>query len=190
MTREEIRAVLESLLLAAEEPVEPARFAQVLPDVAPDLIRDVLEELTLELAGTLRGIHLTKIGGGYQLRTNPAHGALLREFFASKPTRLSRAAMETLAIVAYRQPVTRAAIEEIRGVSSSGVLQTLQEVALVTVIGQLDDIGRPNLYGTTDRFLAFFGLENLADLPVLDSEEWESLLELPQELVDEDEEEE
>ncbi len=176
MPRDHLRGVIEALLLAADDPIPFDRFTQVLPEVPPDEIRDVLDTLQLELAGPHRGIHLSRIAGGYQLRTNPEMGPHIRDFFASKPVRLSRPAMETLAIIAYRQPVTRAAIEDIRGVSCTGVLQTLQEVQLVAVIGQLDDIGRPNLYGTTPRFLEFFGLEDLDQLPTPDSADWTDLI--------------
>ncbi len=178
MEKPQIRAIIEALLLAAEDPLTIDRLATVLPDVAPEILRDTLASLELEFAGPGRGIHLVRIAGGYQLRTNPEFGGHIRTLFESKPVRLSRAAMETLAIVAYRQPLTRAEADEVRGVNCSGVLKTLQEYELIDVIGQLDDIGKPNLYGTTDRFLEFFGLEGIGDLPTLESSELEALIEM------------
>lgn len=178
MDKAQIRTILEALLLAAEDPVTISRLESVLPQAQPELIRDAISSLELEYAGPGRGIHLMRIAGGYQLRTNPAHGDFIRALFESKPVRLSRAAMETLAIIAYRQPLTRAEVEDIRGVNCSGVLGTLQEYELIDVVGQLDDIGKPNLYGTTDRFLGFFGLESVGDLPTLETSELEALIEV------------
>jgi segregation and condensation protein B len=179
MNKQQVRAVVEALLLAAENPVSPGRLQTVLGEEAsPELIGDALRTLELEYAGESRGIHLVRIAGGYQLRTNPAFGDQIRHFFESQPVRLSRAAMETLAIVAYRQPLTRAEIEDVRGVNSSGVLSTLRECDLVDIVGQLDDIGKPHLYGTTPRFLEFFGLDALSDLPTLEASELEALIEM------------
>lgn len=180
MNKQEVRAVLEALLLAAENPVAEERLHAVLDEVAPELVRDALSSLQLEYAGDGRGIHLVRIAGGYQFRTNPAFGEQVRQFFESQPVRLSRAALETLAIIAYRQPLTRAEIEEVRGVNSSGVINTLRECALVDIVGQLDDIGKPHLYGTTPRFLEFFGLDELSDLPTLEESELEVLIEMHQ----------
>lgn len=165
-------------MLAAENPVPASRLESTLHEATPEAIGDALRSLQLEYAGDGRGIHLVEIAGGYQLRTNPDFGDHVRTFFESRPVRLSRAAMETLAIIAYRQPLTRAGIEEIRGVNCSGVLKTLRECDLVDIIGRLDDIGKPHIYGTTERFLEFFGLADLADLPTLEESELEALIEM------------
>lgn len=176
MQKPQARAIIEAILLTSEEPVSVERLRALFPEESRHLVQDTLSALELEYAGEGRGIHLTRVAGGYQLRTNPAVGAFVRTFFEARPLRLSRAAMETLAIISYRQPVTRAEVEEVRGVSCSGVLSTLQEYGLVHVIGQLNDIGKPNLYGTTPRFLEFFGLESIGDLPTLQSSELEALI--------------
>ena len=178
MDQQEIRATLEALLLAAEEPVAPARLESVFDETAPEMIQRALKALQLEYAGEGRGIHLVRIAGGYQFRTNPRFGDRIRRFFESKPVRLSRAALETLAIIAYRQPLPRAEVEEVRGVNCSGVLKTLREYDLVDIIGQLDDIGKPHLYGTTPRFLELFGLAGLSELPTLEESELQALIDM------------
>lgn len=176
MNKPDVRAILESLLLAARKPVPLERLQSVLDDIDPGTVLEALRSLEFEYAGEARGIHLVRVAGGYQFRTNPAFGARVRAFLESEPVRLSPAAMETLAIVAYRQPLTRAEIEEIRGVNCSGVLNTLREYDLVDIIGRLDDIGKPHIYGTTERFLTFFGLDDLSDLPTLDESEMQALI--------------
>ena len=181
MEQQAVRAVIEALLLATESPISPQRIHQALPDASPESIQDALAFLQLEYSGPARGIHLIEIAGGFQLRTNPSFGNSIRALFEAKPARLSRAAMETLAIVAYRQPVTRAEVEEVRGVNCSQVLSTLESHDLITVIGQLDDLGKPNIYGTTDRFLAFFGLAGIHELPTLESSELQALIEIHEE---------
>lgn len=173
-----LRAILEALLLAAEEPVTVDRLTDAIEGTTPQEVSGALKTLELEYAGHARGIHLCRIANGFQLRTNPSLGNYLRAFFESRPLRLSRAAMETLAIIAYRQPITRAGVEDVRGVNCSGVLATLREYDLVDIIGRLDDIGKPHLYGTTERFLEFFGLPDLSELPVLEQSELEALVEM------------
>lgn len=171
-------AILEALLLASETPLPPARLPELIPNASPQTIQRALAELREIFSSPARGIHLFHVADGLQLRTNPDFAHYIRNMFQSKPVRLSRPALETLAIVAYRQPITRAQIEEIRGVDSSGVLRTLIEHALVESVGRLDDIGKPWLYGTTRRFLEFFGLENIAQLPTLEQNEVDALLQM------------
>jgi segregation and condensation protein B len=110
---------------------------------------------------------LCEVAGGWQFRTNPDNAEWVRKMLASKPVRLSRAALETLAVIAYRQPVTRAEIEDVRGVDSGGVLKLLLDRRLIKIIGKKEEIGRPSLYGTTKDFLEFFGLKDLTNLPTL-----------------------
>lgn len=172
---ERVRAVLEAMLFAADEPLDVGALLTALPEVREDALRRALAQMTLEWTGEGRGIHLYEVAGGYQLRTNPSFHQEVAGLFEAKPTKLSRAAMETLAIVAYRQPVTKAIVDEIRGVDCGGVLRSLTEFELVAVIGKADDIGRPNLYGTTRRFLEFFGLGSLTDLPTLEEFEIDAL---------------
>lgn len=183
-----LHGAVEAILLVAEGPVETDELADALEASTPNVER-ALDRLKLEYSGEGRGIHLERIAGGWQFRTNPAFDDAVRSLVASQPIDLSRAAMEALAIVAYRQPVTRAEVEEIRGVDSSGVLRTLQEAELVRVVGRLDDLGRPHVYGTSDRFLELFGLDNLTDLPTLSESEQDALEELYREELDEFDEE-
>lgn len=170
-----VRATLEALLLASTERLDRAMLQKCLPEDDHPLINGALENLKLEYSGAHRGIHLVEVAGGFQLRTNPDFRDSVREMYAATPRKLSRAALETLAIVAYRQPLTRAEIEEIRGVDSSGVLRTLEDHGLVQTVGRLDDLGRPHILGTTPRFLEFFGLSTLADLPNLTADELQAL---------------
>ena len=153
-----VRASLEAILLAADEPLTRDDLLEAFEDTAPEVVDRVLKQIELEFSGPARGIHLERISGGWQLRTNPGYDDRVRAMVEAQPVNLSRAALESLAIIAYQQPVTRAEVEEIRGVDSSGVLRTLQEWELVRVVGRLDDLGRPHVYGTTDRFLELFGL--------------------------------
>lgn len=167
-SEERVRAGLEAVLFAADDPLPMQAFLDAMPQAREGTVRRVLGQMRLEWAGEARGIHLAEVAGGFQLRTNPSFNQVVMQLFQTKPTKLSRAAMETLAIVAYRQPVTKAVVDEIRGVDCGGVLRSLTDFELVAVIGKADDIGKPNLYGTTRRFLEFFGLGSLTDLPTLE----------------------
>ncbi len=170
-----LRAMLEAMFFAADEPLTLSNLLTALPEVGEGTLRRLLGQMVLEWTGDARGIHLQEIAGGYQLRTNPTYHEQVSRLFESKPTKLSRAAMETLAIIAYRQPVTKAVVDEIRGVDCGGVIRSLTDFELVAVLGKADDIGRPNLYGTTRRFLEFFGLASLTDLPTLEDFEIDAL---------------
>lgn len=131
-------------------------------------LQQALEELTSEYQlNPTHGIVLAEVAGGWQFRTRPENGALLRQLCQVKPTRLSKPSLETLAIVAYRQPVTRVEIDEIRGVDTGGVLKTLLEKNLLRIVGKKEEPGRPMLYGTTQEFLELFQLKSLKDLPTL-----------------------
>lgn len=161
-----VRAV-EALLFASPEPLPLSRLAEVFaPDgVEPDQVRDALGELGTRCAG--RGVELREVAGGYQLRTRPELAPWLARLEAPRAVRFSRAALETLAIVAYRQPVTRAELEEVRGVDCGGVLKLLLDRGLARILGKKDVPGRPLLYGTTRKFLETFGLSSLGELPNL-----------------------
>lgn len=173
-----VRAIIEALLFASDEPLSRKTFEASLPEVDPKLIKSALENLRFEYSGQHRGIHLAEVAGGFQLRTNPDFKDHILKMYEARPRKLSRAAMETLAIIAYQQPLTRADVEEIRGVDCSGVIRTLEEHDLVQTVGRLDDLGRPHIYGTTDHFLKYFSLDSLADLPTLDETELESIEEM------------
>jgi len=165
-------AAVEALLFAAEGPLSPQSLRDVLAradslDVAEGDVERVLRALQARYADEERGFALVEVGAGWELRTRPAYAAYVHELYRNPPVRLTRAALEVLAIVAYRQPCTRADVEEIRGVDCSRMLRTLLERSLVRIIGKADDVGRPLLYGTTPGFLEFFGLASLSELPTL-----------------------
>ena len=130
------------------------------------------------------GIMWEEVSKGFQFRSHPGNAAMIRDVFKLKPLRISRAALESLAIVAYRQPLTRAEVEEIRGVDSGGVLKYLFEKELVRVIGRKEEPGRPIIYGTSKAFLELFGLKSLSDLPAL--HEFSDLWDEHQKIVDEE----
>ena len=167
MEEERLKAILESLLFAAGEPVPLARLAAVLDNVARDAIKKALGEMMLGYGAGARGVMLEEVAGGYQLRTPKEHALYVRKLLAAKPPRLSRPLLETLAIIAYRQPVTRPEIEQLRGVDSGGVLETLLERRLVRIAGRKEAPGRPIMYATSAEFLEVFGLRDLDGLPDL-----------------------
>ena len=173
MEEERLKAILESLLFAAGEPVPLARLASVLDNVARDAIKKALGEMILGYGAGARGVMLEEVAGGYQLRTPKEHALYVRKLLAAKPPRLSRPLLETLAIIAYRQPVTRPEIEQLRGVDSGGVLETLLERRLVRIAGRKEAPGRPIMYATSAEFLEVFGLRDLDGLP--DLEEFKEL---------------
>jgi segregation and condensation protein B len=170
---ERLKAILESLLFAAGEPVTLAQLASVLDSVPRDDIRRALAEMATAYAAGGRGLVLEEVAGGYQLRTPKEHALYVRKLLAAKPPRLSRPLLETVAIIAYRQPITRPEIEQLRGVDTGGVLETLLERRLVRIAGRKEAAGRPLMYATTSEFLEVFGLKDLQSLP--DMEEFRAL---------------
>jgi segregation and condensation protein B len=164
--------LLEALLFVAQEPVSVSDLAQCL-EADAEAVSQVLDHLSTTLSG--RGLALQRLGDRVQLVTRPESATFVERFLGLERTgRLSPAAFETLALIAYRQPITRAGIEAVRGVNSDGVLRTLLSHGLVEETGRLEQPGRPYLYGTTFQFLQQFGLKSLADLPVLEIEVSES----------------
>ncbi|MBA2481042.1 MAG: SMC-Scp complex subunit ScpB [Planctomycetes bacterium] len=163
----ELRAVVESLLFVATRPLSVERLAGCLPGTSEVYLASFLEGLAARYDHENRGWELRRIANGWQLLTRRAHHAWVRQLERKElPTRLSKSALETLAIVAYKQPVTRGAVEDIRGVQCGPVLRQLMDLKLVAVVGRNDDqLGRPLLYGTTESFLTRFGLGAIADLP-------------------------
>ena len=160
-----IQSILESLLFAADRPLGLGDLKRLLGERDAKPITEALDELRQRRADS--GIQLVSVAGGWQLRTHPANGAWVAKLVAGRPQRLSRAMMETLAIVAYRQPITRPEIDEIRGVDCGPVLRTLLDRGLIRVIGKKEEVGRPMLYGTTPEFLKTFSLKDLTELPTL-----------------------
>jgi segregation and condensation protein B len=164
LTHDHLRGLLEALVFASDKPITAKELARL----ASAPIKEV-KELMLELhdAYSQRGITLDEVAGGWLLRTAPVFAPFVRDLAGGRPVRLSRAQIETLAIAAYRQPITRPEIDEIRGVDSGATLKLLLERDLVRILGKKDEPGRPILYGTTTQFLEFFGLKSLKELPAL-----------------------
>jgi segregation and condensation protein B len=164
---ERLKSILASLLFAAGEPVSIARLAAVFDDVPRATVQKALAEMASQYATENRGIVIEEVAGGYQMRTPKHHADYVRKLLAARPPRLSRPLMETVAIIAYRQPITRPEIEQLRGVDSGGVLETLLEKRLVRIAGRKEAPGRPIIYETTQEFLELFGLKDLEGLPDL-----------------------
>jgi segregation and condensation protein B len=162
-----LKSVLESLLFAAGEPVSLARLAAVFDDLPRATVNKTLTAMAAEYTAANRGIVIEEVAGGFQMRTSKDHSAYVRKLLASKPPRLSRPLMETVAIIAYRQPITRPEIEQLRGVDTGGVLETLLERRMIKIAGRKEAPGRPMVYATTDEFLEIFGLKDLESLPDL-----------------------
>ena len=164
----ELKAILEAVLFVSPEPVPVARLMSILGTVSKAEVVQALGILTHDLNQDGRGIQLVQIAGGYRLVTKQEYGPWLKRMDKAKAAqKLSRSALESLAIIAYRQPLVRSEIEEIRGVETSGVLRTLCERKLVRIVGRKDVPGRPIMYGTTKFFLEHFGLHDLSQLPPL-----------------------
>ena len=161
----ELDGVLECFLFVSPEPVTPAQVAAVL-EIDERAAREALEALRERYPS--RGLQVIRVAGGYQLCTRTEHAEPVTRFLRPAAQRLSRPALETLAVIAYRQPVTQPELEAIRGVNSSGVVRTLLERGLILEKGRKETVGRPILYVTTDQFLKHFGLKDLTALPLLE----------------------
>ena len=164
LTVPDLCAAIESLLFVSEEPVSGERLAGIL-QVSGERIAELVGELRNRLEG--RGLYLVELAGGYNLATRPEYAQFVERFLEPEPERLSLPAVETVAIIAYRQPITRPEIDQLRGVNSGGVVNTLIEKGLVEVAGRKNAPGRPFLLKTTRHFLASFGLRDLEELPRL-----------------------
>lgn len=170
-----LTAALESLLFVAEQPVSPTYLARVL-QTDEETIEQGLHELDEFYQANGRGVRLQKRADTYLLVSAPAAASLIESFLnLDLSYRLSGPALEALAIVAYRQPVTRAQVEAVRGVDCGGVLRTLQQVGLVEEVGRLESVGRPILYGVTEEFMHHFGLTNMQELPDLEETDADAL---------------
>ena len=164
----ELKAILEAVLFVSPEPVPVARLMSIMGTVSKAEVVQALDILAHDLDQEGRGIQLVQVAGGYRLATKQEYGPWLKRMDKAKAAqKLSRSALESLAIIAYKQPLVRAEIEEIRGVETSGVLRTLCERKLVRIVGRKDVPGRPIMYGTTKFFLEHFGLQDLTQLPPL-----------------------
>ncbi|MBW2692195.1 MAG: SMC-Scp complex subunit ScpB [Deltaproteobacteria bacterium] len=167
MSEVEKRNIAEALILASPDPIPLGRLAKLIPRCTPAKARILVDELNAEYVAQQRAFEICEIAGGYQMRTHSEFASYLRQLQNSRPLRLSNAALETLAIVAYRQPLTRAEVENVRGVDAGPVMRTLLERKLIKLSGHRDVPGHPMLYATTKRFLEVFGLVQLDDLPTL-----------------------
>jgi segregation and condensation protein B len=159
-------------LFAADRPLSSLELSEVVRavediEIPAESVTALLEEMRARFAEDSRGFELAAVAGCWEFRTRAAYADYVHVLYRRKPQRLSRAALEVLAIVAYRQPVTRPEIDDIRGVDSSNTLRQLLERNLVRILGKADDVGRPLIYGTSAEFLAFFGMQTLAELPTL-----------------------
>jgi segregation and condensation protein B len=164
VTRGHLKGLLEALVFASDKPIKAGELAK--SATAPTKqVKELLEELKTDYAA--RGLQLDEVAGGWIFRTNAAYAPFVRDLTKQRPVKLTRAQIETLAILAYRQPITRPEIDDIRGVDCGPVLKLLLERDLVRILGKKDEPGRPWLYGTTSQFLEFFGLKSLRDLPTL-----------------------
>ncbi len=161
------RGILEALLFVAEEPLPLIRLQEILADEDPATTEAAIRELALNLEDSGRGLMVQEVAGGFRLATRPEAHPWIQRLQQVKPARLSRAALETLAIIAYKQPITRAEIEAIRGVAVDGVMRTLLERGLIRMLGRKAEAGRPILYGTSAAFLEHFGFKGLGDMPSL-----------------------
>ncbi len=169
MEADELRGALEAILFVSNEPVKVDDFAESFPDEGRDAIIAQLEEIKRERDGFNGGFILEQAAGGWRFASRPEHDAILKKFFAKKgENRLSLAALETLAIIAYRQPVTAPEMSDIRGVNSNAVIRTLLDRRMVRVSGRKNVVGSPFLYRTTREFLVHFGLNDIRDLPRLE----------------------
>lgn len=181
MERESLKSIVESLLFVADEPVTVQRLGEAIESADRSEISSVLRDLKTELDVGDKGIRLVEVAGGFQLRTAKENADWVKKFLGGRPPRMSRATLETLAIIAYKQPITRAEIEAIRGVDVDGVLSTLMERRLIRPVARKDVPGRPFLYGTTPGFLETFNLKDLTHLPTLKEMEDIAMPELPTE---------
>lgn len=161
------KAVIEALVFVSESPVGLDSIREVLGDIPKKDLQRMLGEMIEEYKTAPRGFTLIEVGGGYQFRTRTEYAEWVKKLKKIKPFALSQPSLETLAILAYKQPVLRTEIEKIRGVDSGGVLRTLLEKKLIKILGKKDVPGKPLVYGTSKRFLEMFGLKDLSGLPTL-----------------------
>ena len=162
-----LKNVVEAILFVTPEPLPLRKLAEVAGGVGPDELRGIIRELQREYEG--RGVELVQLAGGWRFFSREEYAPWAKKVLpVDAPPRLSRAALETLSIIAYRQPITRVAVEEIRGVNCDGVLRTLLDRDFITTSGREDVPGRPFRYRTTKHFLRYFGLASLAELPPLE----------------------
>ncbi len=176
-------SIVEALLFSTDSPLSPGKIAQILDTATPGDVKKHIQTLNQQYEDSGSAFRIESIAGGFRMFTLPIYNRWLSKMHTHRAeSRLSQAALETLAIVAYKQPVLRADIESIRGVAVGDMMGRLREMKLIKIVGRAEEIGRPLLYGTTTRFLEVFGLSSLKDLPKLDQDAPESVpkLKIPQ----------
>ena len=165
----EMQAVMEAIIYVADDPVRWEQFKEVFPEESSENIKQALIAMVETFNGRPGGMIIREVAGGYRMTTRPEHHEQIRAYLKTRPNaKLSMAALETLAVIAYKQPVTLAEILAIRGKKSSTALQTLLERKMVAIVGRKPVVGRPILYGTSKEFLIHFGLKSLSELPTLE----------------------
>jgi segregation and condensation protein B len=165
----QMQAIIEAIIYVADDPVKPEQLKEVFPGENPETIKQALKDLVESFNARPGGMVIREVAGGYRMTTRPEHHEQIRAYLKTRPgAKLSMAALETLAVIAYKQPVTLAEILAIRGKKSTSALQTLLEKRLVAIIGRKSVVGRPILYGTSKEFLIHFGLNSITDLPTLE----------------------
>ena len=168
MERTEIKLILESLLFSTETPMRLEKLNEIFPDTLLKELREIMSELKEEYDTLNRSFAIREVANGFQFYTKTEYSPWIKKFKKIRPARLSPATLETMAIIAYKQPITRAEIEDVRGVDAGGILRALLEKNLIKIIGKKDVPGKPLIYSTTPKFLTMFGLKGLKDLPSLE----------------------
>jgi segregation and condensation protein B len=170
MDKKFIKDIIETLIFITDKPLSTSKIVELIniPEVNEELVKELIKELQTEYLSR-SAIEIREVAEGYQMATKPEFSEYVRRLYRDRTLlRLSPAAIETLAIIAYKQPITKAEIEEIRGVDSTTVLETLLERRLIKIVGRKEVVGRPLLYGTTQEFLKYFGISSLNDLPPIE----------------------
>ncbi len=170
MTQDNVKSAIEALLFSSDRPLTLEQLKGALDNLDTSLIRKMIEELGLEYEHTNRGIRISEIAGGFQMITAPFSAPFLKKLYRQKKKeKLSKPALETLAMIAYKQPVTKTEIESLRQVNVDGVIKSLMDKDIIRIAGRKKAPGRPYVYGTTKQFLEYFGLKSLEQLPKIES---------------------
>jgi segregation and condensation protein B len=189
---EKIKAVIEALIFASDIPLSPEKIHVIIPDVEKNEIKEIIDQLVSEYRERQGGILLQEVAGGFQFRTHSEIAQWVKKLKSTKPHSLSPQTLETLAIVAYKQPIVKTEIEDIRGVDVGGPLKGLLEKKLIRIVGRKDVPGKPIIYGTTRKFLEVFNLKDITDLPNIrelkELHQQQELLEPEQDVLDQEHE--
>lgn len=160
------KQIIEALIFASDTPISDAKLIQIVEELEQETLRKVIEDLNQEYHDSHRSFLISMVGGGYQIVTRPEYSPWLKQMFRGKiKTRLTQASLEVLAIIAFKQPISRPQIDAIRGANCDGVVKNLLERNLIEIAGRADSVGKPLLYKTTEEFLRYFGINEITDLP-------------------------